>query len=168
MKYLEFDTPGTEQAGDLKSRYGLSNHGLIHLDRVFWNLPAAALIEEATFRKEGTSPTAARWSSTPARGRARRPGQVHRARGLDRGPDLVGEYNRPYDAEKFSALFARVQAFLQDEELFVQDCYVGADPEYRMPIRSSPSTPGTRCSPATCSSGRPPSTSTRATSPSSR
>ena len=53
MKYLEFDTPGTEQAGDLKSRYDLSNHGLIHLDRVFWNLPAAALIEEATFRKEG-------------------------------------------------------------------------------------------------------------------
>ncbi|MBC8487652.1 MAG: phosphoenolpyruvate carboxykinase (ATP), partial [Bacteroidetes bacterium] len=27
------------------------------------------------------------------------------------------------------------QAFCQDEELFVQDCYVGADPEYRMPIR---------------------------------
>jgi len=28
-----------------------------------------------------------------------------------------------------------VQAYLQDEELFVQDCFIGADPEYRMPIR---------------------------------
>jgi phosphoenolpyruvate carboxykinase (ATP) len=46
-----------------------------------------------------------------------------------------GEYNRPYAPENFSSLLARVQAFLQDEELFVQDCFVGADPEYRMPIR---------------------------------
>ena len=29
----------------------------------------------------------------------------------------------------------RVQAFCQGEELFVQDCYVGADPDYKMPIR---------------------------------
>jgi phosphoenolpyruvate carboxykinase (ATP) len=46
-----------------------------------------------------------------------------------------GEYNRPYAAPSFSSLLARVQAFLQDEELFVQDVYVGADPDYRMPIR---------------------------------
>jgi len=29
----------------------------------------------------------------------------------------------------------RVQAFCQDEELFVQDCYAGADPEYRLKVR---------------------------------
>ncbi|MEN8163079.1 MAG: phosphoenolpyruvate carboxykinase (ATP), partial [Acidobacteriota bacterium] len=52
-KYLKFNTPATAQAKDLKSRYGLSNHGLTHLDRVFWNLPEAALYEEATIRKEG-------------------------------------------------------------------------------------------------------------------
>ncbi len=46
-----------------------------------------------------------------------------------------GEYNRPYDPQLFSALHGRIQAFLQDEELFVQDCYVGADPNYRMPVR---------------------------------
>jgi phosphoenolpyruvate carboxykinase (ATP) len=37
--------------------------------------------------------------------------------------------------DKFSSMLARIQAFLQGEELFVQDCYVGADPNYRMPIR---------------------------------
>jgi len=37
--------------------------------------------------------------------------------------------------EKFNNMFARLQSFLQGEELFVQDCYVGADPEYRMPVR---------------------------------
>ncbi|PWB67429.1 MAG: phosphoenolpyruvate carboxykinase (ATP) [Holophagae bacterium] len=136
MKYLEFDTPGTAQAGDLKSRYGLANHGLVHLDRVFWNLPAAALVEEATFRKEGHLAhggplvvNTGKWSARAAQDKyiVREESTENRI--------WWGEYNRPYDPDKFSALFARVQAFLQDEELFVQDCFVGADPEYRMPVR---------------------------------
>src|SRR4030042_1654635 len=28
-----------------------------------------------------------------------------------------------------------MQGFLQGRDLFVQDCYVGADPDYRLPIR---------------------------------
>ncbi len=46
-----------------------------------------------------------------------------------------GEYNRPISPEKFNGILARLQAFLQGEELFVQDVYVGADPNFRMPIR---------------------------------
>ena len=49
-KYLEFDTPAVKHAGDLASDYKLRHHGLIHLDRVFWNLPTPALYEEAVFR----------------------------------------------------------------------------------------------------------------------
>ena len=136
MKYLEFDTPGTAQAGDLKSRFDLSNHGLIHLDRVFWNLPAAALVEEATFRKEGHLAhggplvvNTGKWSARAAQDKyiVREDSTENRI--------WWGEYNRPFDPDKYSSLIARVQAFLQDEELFVQDCFVGADPEYRMPIR---------------------------------
>ena len=52
-KYLKFKTPATDQAEDLKSRYGLENHGLTDLDRVYWNLPEPALYEEASFRQEG-------------------------------------------------------------------------------------------------------------------
>lgn len=35
-----------------------------------------------------------------------------------------GEYNRPMTPDKFSGLLARVQSYLQGEELFIQDCYV--------------------------------------------
>jgi phosphoenolpyruvate carboxykinase (ATP) len=52
-KYLKFNTPAFKQATDLKSDFGLKNHGLVDLDRVFWNLPAPALYEEAIFRGEG-------------------------------------------------------------------------------------------------------------------
>ena len=51
-KYLEFDTPAAKQREDLKSAFGLDNHGLVYLDRVFWNLPEPALYEEAVFRGE--------------------------------------------------------------------------------------------------------------------
>jgi phosphoenolpyruvate carboxykinase (ATP) len=32
-------------------------------------------------------------------------------------------------------LFSRLQGFLQDRDLFIQDCYAGADPAYQLPIR---------------------------------
>jgi phosphoenolpyruvate carboxykinase (ATP) len=46
-----------------------------------------------------------------------------------------GEYNRPISAEKFAETFSRVQGYLQGRDLFVQDCYGGADPEYQLPVR---------------------------------
>jgi phosphoenolpyruvate carboxykinase (ATP) len=135
-KYLKFKTPATDQAKDLKSRFGLENHGLVHLDRVYWNLPAPALYEEASFRQEGLMAyggplvvNTGTWSARAAQDKY----IVREASTEDK--IWWGEYNRPYAPEAFSSLYGRVQAFLQDEELFVQDCYAGADPAYRMPIR---------------------------------
>ena len=136
MKYLEFDTPATRQAGDLASDFGLENHGLTHLDRVFWNLPTEALVEEAVFRNEGSlvrgGPlvvSTGKWSARAAADKfiVREPANEDNI--------WWGEYNRPASMATFSSVLARLQAFLQDEEVFVQDCFAGADPEYRMPIR---------------------------------
>ena len=63
-KYLEFDTPAGKQAGDLCSYYKLSNHGLLYLDRVFWNLPAAALSPPGCFSSRSLPPLS---SPTPPR-----------------------------------------------------------------------------------------------------
>ena len=135
-KYLKFDTPATPQRNDLAADFGVDNHGLVHLERVFWNLPTPALYEEATFRNEGYVAhggplvvNTGKWSARAAQDKY----VVREATTEDR--IWWGEYNRPYDPEKFDALVARVQAYLQDEEIFVQDCYAGADPEYRMPVR---------------------------------
>jgi phosphoenolpyruvate carboxykinase (ATP) len=46
-----------------------------------------------------------------------------------------GKVNKPFAPEKFDALLDRVTEHLQGRELFAQDLYCGADPEYRMPIR---------------------------------
>jgi phosphoenolpyruvate carboxykinase (ATP) len=46
-----------------------------------------------------------------------------------------GEYNRPYDSDKFEELFSRLLGFLQGRDLFIQDCYAGADPNFKLPVR---------------------------------
>jgi phosphoenolpyruvate carboxykinase (ATP) len=135
-KYLEFDTPAVKQATDLKSEYGLKNHGLIELDRVFWNLPAPALYEEAVFRGEGNVSRGGPFLVNTGKHTARAAADkfvVQESSTTDK--IWWGEYNRPFSPDKFNALLARLQAFLQGEELFVQDCYAGADPNYRMPVR---------------------------------
>lgn len=136
MKYLEFETPASKQATELASDFKLSNHGLLKLDRVFWNLPTPALYEEAIFRGEAHMVyggplivNTGKWSARAANDKF----IVREASTEDK--IWWGVYNRPFSQEKFDGLLARLQAFLQGEELFVQDCYVGADPNYRMPIR---------------------------------
>ncbi len=135
-KYLEFETPAGRQAEDLASDYRLRHHGLVHLDRVFWNLPTPALYEEAVFRGEAHMTHGGPLLVNTGKHTARAAADKFIVReDTTEGNIWWGEYNRPCSPGQFSGLFARLQAFLQGEELFVQDCYAGADPNYRMPIR---------------------------------
>ncbi len=138
MKYLEFDTPASKQAGDLASDFKLRNHGLKHLDRVYWNLPAFGADRRGHLPQRGAPrPRRRRSWSTPASGPpARRMTSTSCGSRSTEDTDLVGRVQpagQPGEIQRVCS--ARLQAFLQGEELFVQDCYVGADPEYRMPIR---------------------------------
>ena len=45
-----------------------------------------------------------------------------------------GEINQPFLTERFDALLHRVEGYLQGRDVYVQDCYVGADPDYRIAI----------------------------------
>ena len=46
-----------------------------------------------------------------------------------------GKVNQRMAPEKFAILKARVQAYLQGQELFTQDLYAGADPAHRVRVR---------------------------------
>jgi phosphoenolpyruvate carboxykinase (ATP) len=133
---LNIKTPAEGQADALKSEYGLENHGLTNLHKVYWNLPAEALYEEVIFRNEGriskSGPLLVRSGKHTARSAQDK--YIVREPSTE---DKVwwGEYNRPIDADKFAELYSRMQGFVQGRDLFVQDCYVGADPEYRLSVR---------------------------------
>lgn len=135
-KYLKFDTPAQKQAANLKSEYGLKNHGLVHLDRVYWNLSEAALYEEAVFRNEGKIVNGGPLLVHTGKWTARAANEKYFVKESTTTDKIDwGKNNRPMSSEKWDAMFSRLQAFLQGEELFVQDVHVGADPDYKMPIR---------------------------------
>jgi phosphoenolpyruvate carboxykinase (ATP) len=46
-----------------------------------------------------------------------------------------GAVNQPMSAEHFRLLYGKLLAYLQGQDLFVQDCFAGSDPRYRLPIR---------------------------------
>jgi len=136
MKYLEFDTPATKQALDLKSDYGVEHHGLTYPERVFWNLPVPALVEEAVFRNEGHLVHGGPFIVNTGKWSARAAADKYIVKEPENEDRIWwGEYNRPASLSGFNSVLTRLHAFLQDEELFVQDCFVCADPEYKMPIR---------------------------------
>ncbi len=135
-KYLKFKTPSQDHSKALKSFYGVENHGLKALEKVYWNLPVPALIEEASFRNEGHLTNGGAFLVTTGKhtSRAAQDKYIVKEYTTEEKIDW-GEYNRPITTEQFHNLIGRLQAFLQGEDLFIQDCYVGADPEYKMPIR---------------------------------
>jgi phosphoenolpyruvate carboxykinase (ATP) len=134
--YLDVQSPAVQEAGTLASDYGLQNHGLTNLRRVYWNLPTPALYEESVFRSEARlthlGPLVVSTGKHTARAAPDK--FVVREQATE---DRIwwGQYNRPFTSENFSALLARLQGYLQGRDVFVQDCRAGADPDYSLPIR---------------------------------
>ncbi|HEV3317277.1 MAG TPA: phosphoenolpyruvate carboxykinase (ATP) [Candidatus Angelobacter sp.] len=46
-----------------------------------------------------------------------------------------GDSNYAFDPDKFDLLLERVVEFLRGRDLFIQDLYAGADPQFRLPVR---------------------------------
>jgi len=133
---LNIKTPAQAEAEALKCDYGLENHGLTDLNIVFWNLSTESLYEEITFRGEGHITHQGAIAVSSGKHTARAANDKFIVREPSTEEDIWwGEYNRPYDGKKFSDLYNRMLGYVQGRDIFVQDCYVGADPDYRIPIR---------------------------------
>ena len=133
---LNIKSPTEHQADALKSDYGLKNHGLTNLHKVYWNLPTESLYEEIVFRGEGHISKMGPVIVTSGKHTARAAQDKFVVRHPDTEDQIWwGEYNRPISPAQFNEVFNRMQGFLQERDVFVQDCYTGADPEYRLPVR---------------------------------
>ncbi len=133
---INIKTPAEGQAASVRSDFGLENLGLVNLRKAYWNLPMEALYEEVVFRGEASLSHLGPVVVNTGKHTARAASDKFVVREIETEDHIWwGQYNRPFDEDKFDALFGRLQGYLQGQDVFVQDCYGGADPEYRLPIR---------------------------------
>jgi phosphoenolpyruvate carboxykinase (ATP) len=119
-----------------QSTYGLDRHGIHNIEAAYWNLSTPALCEEAVRRHEGRIAHLGPLVVRTGQHTGRAPNDKFVVREPSSEAKIGwGTVNRPFPAERFDALYHRLLAYLQGRDLFVQDCYAGADPEYRLPIR---------------------------------
>jgi phosphoenolpyruvate carboxykinase (ATP) len=118
-----------ERGRDLE-RDGISS------DRVRWNLSVAALYEEAVRRQEGVISAQGPLSCRTGQHTGRSPNDKFVVREpSSEGHVDWGKVNRPMEAARFDLLRRDILDSLRGKELFVLDCYAGADPSYRLPVR---------------------------------
>jgi phosphoenolpyruvate carboxykinase (ATP) len=133
---LNIKTPAQDQATALSADYDLRNHGISDLRQSYWNLPTEALYEEIVFRNEAKITRQGPLATLSGKHMARAAQDKYVVREPSTQDHIWwGEYNRPLSPDKFNELYSRMLGFLQGRDVFIQDCYVGADPTYRLPIR---------------------------------
>jgi phosphoenolpyruvate carboxykinase (ATP) len=120
----------------LKSGYGLENHGITRPGNIYWNLSTPALYERAIRNREGEvvhlGPLAVRTGSYTGRS----PNDKFVVNDPEVAQDVWwGQVNKPFEPAAFDNLHRRMMAYFQHKDLYVQDCFAGADPNYRLPIR---------------------------------
>ena len=109
---------------------------LLKTSKVHYNLHSGPLVEHAVRKGEGHLADNGAFAAYTGKYTGRTPKDRFMVKdSITAGTVNWGEVNQPFDSEKFDALFERVLEYLRGRELFVQDLYCGADPQYRLPIR---------------------------------
>ena len=109
---------------------------LLKSNTVNRNLRSGTLVEHAIRRKEGLLADNGALAAYTGKFTGRTPKDKFTVKDPITADKVNwGEVNQAFDPEKFDALFERVVEFLRGRELYVQDLYAGADPQYRLPIR---------------------------------
>ena len=118
------------------SRYGLEHHAITNPSAVYWNLPTPTLYEHVVRRREALLSHLGPLVVSTGHHTGRSPNDKFIVREPSSESKVWwGKVNRPFEPANFEALHRRLLAYLQMKDLYVQDCYAGADPEYRIPIR---------------------------------
>lgn len=115
---------------------GLEPHGIKDAACVYWNFGTAALYEEALRRNEGRIAANGPLVCSTGVHTGRSPKDRFLVRESSTEANVAwGPVNQPITPAQFDAVREVMLASLVGKELFVQDCFAGADPSYRIPIR---------------------------------
>lgn len=115
---------------------GLDAAEIRYPSKVVWNATTSELYEYIIRRNEGTLSH----FGTVVTNTGERTGRSANDKFIVREPsseDKIwwGSVNKEISEEKFNQLYEKVKAYTQHREIFVQDCWAGADERYKLAVR---------------------------------
>ena len=118
------------------ARPELAQIGLSNVGSIFWNASTPHLYEQIVRRREGNIVHLGPVVVRTGHHRGRSP----QDRFIVKEPSSIdkvwwGDVNRGMEEQRFMNLFYRLQAYFQNKDVFIQDCYAGAAEDHRIPIR---------------------------------
>lgn len=123
-----FENPNT--------RFDLVTKTVVQTKKIHWNLTPALLYEEVLKRGEAMLAEKGQLVIYTGKCTGRSPNDKFFVQEPSSQSHVWwGKTNKAFNPEKFEHLKARILEYFSHRELFVQDCYGGADPAYRFPAR---------------------------------
>jgi phosphoenolpyruvate carboxykinase (ATP) len=117
-------------------KHGLEALGIDRGAETHWNLPTPVLYEHAVRRGEGLVAHLGPLVVDTGSHTGRSPNDKFFVDEPSSRDNLWwGPFNKPISEAHFDHAWDRMRSYLADKELFVQDCYGGADPRFRLPVR---------------------------------
>ena len=125
-----------QNIGSRVSSYGLDNHGLSNVNAAYWNLSAPQLYAESLNRGEGMLAQGGALVTLTGSHTGRSPNDRFVVEEDSTKDDIWwGNVNVAISEENFERLLDKMLGHLQGRDVFVQDCYAGAEEKFRLPIR---------------------------------
>lgn len=122
--------------GHVISSFGLDKNGINTSGTARWNLGSAQLVETAVSRNEGKLSKDGALVCITGQHTGRSPNDKFIVKDAETETTVDwGKVNVPMTSEHFDALHQKILAHMSAKDLFVQDCYAGADPENRLRVR---------------------------------
>jgi phosphoenolpyruvate carboxykinase (ATP) len=114
----------------------LDIHGIQHPGKVSWNLGPERLYEAAVRNGEGVVAAGGALRALTGQHTGRSPKDKFFVEDATTRDSVDwGSVNQRMTPANFATLRTRVLAYLQARDLYVLDCFAGADPAYRLPVR---------------------------------
>ncbi len=126
----------TQTAQINKSDFGIENQGLKTSGTIYWNLSVPALYEEAIARGEGRLSQGGPLTVMTGKHTGRSPNDRFFVKeSSSEGKIWWGPGNKSISPEVFDGLLKKMTQYAAQRDLFVRDCFVGADAASRLPVR---------------------------------
>ncbi len=126
----------TLKFNDVSRGTGLEEHGITNANLIYWTPPSSVLYEQIVKRGEGLVSHLGAIAVKTGHYTGRAANEKFIVDEPSSHDHIAwGKVNKPFTPEKFDLLYNRVLAYMHGRDLFVQDCFAGADKDHQLPIR---------------------------------